>query len=74
MLNVIKWIPGEWGAVEGCYFTIWNARQTVVPFAAIPLHWWDFHFVSIDHGFGSTRLKILAQPELDTGSAAEPVS
>ena len=22
-----KWIRGEWGAVEGCYFTIWNARR-----------------------------------------------
>ena len=22
-----KWIRGEWGAVEGCYFTIWNPRR-----------------------------------------------
>lgn len=31
---------------------IWNARQMVVPFAAIAAHWWDSHFVSIDYGFG----------------------
>jgi len=47
-----KWIRGEWGAVEGCYFTIWDARRMVIPFAEIPAHWWDSHFLSSDYGFG----------------------
>ena len=47
-----KWIRGEWGAVEGCYFTIWDAERMVIPFAEIRVHWWDSHFLSIDYGFG----------------------
>jgi phage terminase large subunit len=49
-----KWIRGEWGAVEGCYFIIWNARQMVIPFAEIRAQWWDSHFLSIDYGFGKS--------------------
>jgi hypothetical protein len=47
-----KWVRGEWGAVEGCYFTIWDPRHMVIPFAEISAHWWDSHFLSIDYGFG----------------------
>ena len=47
-----KWVRGEWGAVEGCYFSIWDASRMVIPFAQIPGHWWDSHFISIDYGFG----------------------
>ena len=47
-----KWVRGEWGAVEGCYFTTWDATRMVIPFAQIPGHWWDSHFLSIDYGFG----------------------
>jgi len=47
-----KWIRGEWGAVEGCYFTIWDAQRMVIPWAEIRAHWWDSHFLSIDYGFG----------------------
>lgn len=47
-----KWVRGEWGAVEGCYFTIWDASHMVIPFAQIRRNWWDTHFLSIDYGFG----------------------
>lgn len=47
-----KWVRGEWGAVEGCYFTNWERNHMVIPFAKIVRHWWDSHFVSIDYGFG----------------------
>src|ERR1700731_2183662 len=30
-----KWVRGEWGAVEGCYFAIWDAARMVVPFGQI---------------------------------------
>lgn len=45
---------GEWGAVEGCYFANWDGSRTVIPFAQIPAHWWDSHFISIDYGFGGS--------------------
>lgn len=47
-----KWGRGEWGAVEGCYFAIWDATRMVVPFGQIGARWWDSHFLSIDYGFG----------------------
>ncbi len=47
-----KWVHGEWGAIEGCYFSIWDPSRMVIPFAEIPGHWWDSHFISIDYGFG----------------------
>lgn len=47
-----KWVRGEWGAVEGCYFAIWEAARMVIPFAQIEARWWDSHFLSIDYGFG----------------------
>jgi hypothetical protein len=49
-----KWVRGEWGAVEGCYFVIWDASRMVIPFAQIPAHCWDSHFLSIDYGFGGS--------------------
>jgi phage terminase large subunit len=33
-----KWVRGDWGAVEGCYFSIWDASRMVIPFAQIPAH------------------------------------
>lgn len=47
-----KWVRGEWGAVEGCYFAHWDASRMVIPFAQIEANWWDSHFLSIDYGFG----------------------
>jgi len=47
-----KWVRGEWGAVEGCYFAHWDERRMVIPWANIRANWWDSHFVSIDYGFG----------------------
>jgi hypothetical protein len=47
-----KWVRGEWGAVEGCYFAHWDQSTMVVPWASIQAHWWDSHFLSIDYGFG----------------------
>jgi hypothetical protein len=47
-----KWVRGEWGAVEGCYFAIWDAGRMVIPWARIGAKWWDSHFLSIDYGFG----------------------
>ena len=47
-----KWVRGEWGAVEGCYFAIWDAARMVTPFAQIEARSWDSHFLSIDYGFG----------------------
>ena len=49
-----KWVRGEWGAVEGCYFVIWDTSRMVIPFAQIPAHHWDSYFLSIDYGFGGS--------------------
>jgi hypothetical protein len=49
-----KWVRGEWGAVEGCYFVIWDASHMVIPFAQISAQYWDSHFISIDYGFGGS--------------------
>src|ERR1019366_4474961 len=47
-----RWIRGEWGAIEGCYFSIWDPSRMVIPFAEVSAHWWDSYFISIDYGFG----------------------
>src|SRR5215469_7001132 len=49
-----KWVQGEWGAVEGCYFAYWDEDRMVIPWAEVAsqAHWWDSHFLSIDYGFG----------------------
>jgi hypothetical protein len=47
-----KWVRGEWGAVEGCYFAHWDHSRMVIPWASIQANWWDSHFISIDYGFG----------------------
>ncbi|MFI5118612.1 MAG: hypothetical protein ACHP8B_18140 [Terriglobales bacterium] len=47
-----KWIRGDWGAIEGCYFSIWDTSRMVTPFAEIKAECWDSHFISIDYGFG----------------------
>jgi len=47
-----KWVRGEWGAIEGCYFSIWDPSRMVVPFAGVRANWWDSHWISIDYGFG----------------------
>jgi hypothetical protein len=47
-----KWIRGEWGAVEGCYFAIWDQSRMVIPYANLRANWWDSHLISIDYGFG----------------------
>jgi hypothetical protein len=47
-----KWVRGEWGAVEGCYFVHWDPGLMVIPWANIQANMWDSHFISIDYGFG----------------------
>jgi hypothetical protein len=47
-----KWVRGEWGAVEGCYFAIWDRDRMVIPFAKIHLELWYTFWISIDYGFG----------------------
>ena len=47
-----KWVLGEWGAVEGCYFSIWDRDRMVIPFGQIHLEWWYTYWISIDYGFG----------------------
>ena len=47
-----KWVRGEWGAVEGCYFVHWDPSTMVIPWADIRANAWDSHFISIDYGFG----------------------
>ena len=49
-----KWVRGEWGAVEGCYFVIWDSSRMVIPLAQIQANYWDSHFISIDYGFGGS--------------------
>ena len=47
-----KWVQGEWGAVEGCYFAHWDRSTMVIPWANIGAQVWDAHWISIDYGFG----------------------
>jgi hypothetical protein len=47
-----KWVRGEWGAVEGCYFVHWDPKLMVIPWADVQANMWDSHFISIDYGFG----------------------
>lgn len=49
-----KWVRGDWGAVEGCYFAHWDQNRMVISWAELSAlaHWWDSHFISIDYGFG----------------------
>ena len=49
-----KWIKGSWGAVEGCYFSIWDPERMVMPWAKLSAqgHSWDAHILSIDYGYG----------------------
>jgi len=45
---------GCWCALEGAYFSNWDPKKMIVPYASLQEHWWDAHFLSIDYGYGKS--------------------
>jgi len=45
---VKAWLEGDWGAIEGAFFDVWNAGRHVTPPQELPAHWMKFR--SVDWG------------------------